>query len=562
MRIERLILENFGPFQNYELEFPTEEGVSLLLVGKNNEGKSTILRALKILYDSTKVIGKAKYRLSINDEPYYSLLKQDVGDIRIGRLIYNYGDEVSKIIGVFSNNFQITAFLDSHRDVIYADYSGRYPSDINSIMGFIPPLGPITEHEEVLSNINYLKANINTSLAPRHLRNYYYQLLSPEQFQLVKKIVNSSWIDVELDSFDLIIEQNQLECFYKENGILREISWAGQGLQVWFQIITHLVLLLDRQIIILDEPEVNLHPEKQNELISIIRQYHNGSVIIATHSIELMNNVNISHIINTKKNQNKPSIKITTDRKYLEEVRANIGSNFNFVASQFEEVNNIVFTENVSDYAIISELLGEEFTSNSFNIPLYGFQQYYKSKYFKEAYEILLGKKVNCLVILDRDYYPDEYLSYIEHELNESNINVIFTDGKEIENYFIHPDIYKSICDERMYDDFNKWFWSFVESKKLEYLSDYTGIIIQYSKRHKSENTILKKYLPLFEGKWCDKKTKINLIPGKQTIGIIRKYFKDEHNLSLSNTTLINLLVKSNSGLVDSFISRIKNKTV
>lgn len=562
MRIEKLILENFGPFQNYELDFPAEEGVSLLLVGKNNEGKSTILSALKILSDSTKVIGKSKYRLSINDEPFYGLLKQDVGDIRIGRLIYNYGDEISKITGIFSNNFQITAFLDPQRDIIYADYLGRLPSDINSLMGFIPPLGPISEHEEVLSNINYLKANINTSLAPRHLRNYYYQLLTPQQFQLVKKIVNSSWTDIELDSFDLIIEQNQLECFYKENGILREISWAGQGLQVWFQIITHLVLLLDRQIIILDEPEVNLHPEKQNELINIIRQYHSGSVIIATHSIELMNNVNISHIINTKKNQNKPSIKITTDRKYLEEVRANIGSNFNFVASQFEEVNNIIFTEDLSDYAIISELLGWEFLSNSFNIPLYGFQQYYKAKYFKEAYEILLGKQVNCLVILDRDYYPDEYLANVENELNKSNINVVFTDGKEIENYFIHPDIYEPICEESDYNNFINWFWALVESKKLECLSDYTGIVIQYSKRQQSENTTLKKYLPLFEEKWCEKTTKINLIPGKQTIGLIRKYFKDMHNLSLSNTTLINLLINCNTGFVNGFISRIKEKTI
>ena len=133
MRIEKLIIENFGPFRIFEMDFPKEESVALLLVGKNNEGKSTILRALKFLYDSTKVIGKAKYRVVIDGDPYNTLLKQDVGDIRIGRLIHNYGEDVSKIIGLFSDGFEITVYLDPLKDIIYADYIKKLPADFNSI---------------------------------------------------------------------------------------------------------------------------------------------------------------------------------------------------------------------------------------------------------------------------------------------------------------------------------------------------------------------------------------------------------------------------------------------
>jgi energy-coupling factor transporter ATP-binding protein EcfA2 len=223
MVLLKLILENFGPFKNYELDFPQEEGVCVLLVGKNNEGKSTILRALKLIHDATKVIGKRKYRRIINSDLYFNLLKQDIGDIRIGRLIYNYVTDTSQITGIFSNGSSITVFLDAEKDIVYATYSRSLSYQIN-LFGFIPPLGPISEYEEEISNINYLKANVNTSLAPRHLRNYFQQLLSSEQFDLVKKIVKTSWEDVELDSFDRILEENRLECFYKENGILREIS--------------------------------------------------------------------------------------------------------------------------------------------------------------------------------------------------------------------------------------------------------------------------------------------------------------------------------------------------
>lgn len=547
MRIEKIILENFGPFRRFEMDFPKEEGVSLLLVGKNNEGKSTILRALKILYDSTKVIGKAKYQTIINGDPYYTLLKQDVGDIRIGRLIYNYRDDISKIIGLFSDGFEITAYLDSQRDIIYADYIRKLPTDINSIFGFIPPLGPIAEHEEVLSNLNYVKANINTSLAPRHLRNYYHQLLTNEQFQLVKKIVETSWANVELDSHDLIKGENRLECFYKEDGILREISWAGQGLQIWFQIITHLVLLLDRKILILDEPEVNLHPEKQNELISIIRQYFSGSVIIATHSIELMNNVNISHIINIKKHQNKPSIKIAADRKYLEEVRASIGSNFNFIASQFEEVDYLIFTEDADDYKIFKNLLeADSIVINDFNIPIHGFQQWPSAIYYKNSYSYFIGKSPKCIVILDRDYYPEEYFLPIREKLNQNDISLVLTPGKEIENIYIFPEMYKPILSSEDYDTFTKWFSDMIEEYKAESFADYTGIYLKICKSDKEKNTVIKEAMKNFETSWNIVNHRYELIPGKNVLKKIRRYFQQNHSLTLTNNYLTKLLIQDN----------------
>ena len=156
--------------------------------------------------------------------------------------------------------------------------------------------------------------------------------------------------------YELNYQKGKIYCYYKENKIEREISWAGQGLQVWFQIIAHLVRLRKVSILILDEPEINLHPEKQNELVRILKDYYHGSVIIATHSVELMNNVSVSHIVNVQKKDNEPKIKSTDDRIYLNLVRSQIGSNFNLVASQFEEFDVIIFTEDTLDFNIISQI--------------------------------------------------------------------------------------------------------------------------------------------------------------------------------------------------------------
>ncbi|OIO80600.1 MAG: hypothetical protein COW11_05970 [Candidatus Omnitrophica bacterium CG12_big_fil_rev_8_21_14_0_65_43_15] len=356
MRIKQLILKDFGPFKRYSISFVNEDEVCVLLTGKNNEGKSSIINGLKLLDAATRVINKTKQEIRIGEDYYYKLLQQDTEDFLVGRMIHNYSKKKAEIIGVFHDGLKITVYLDPSEDIIYAENEGRLPSDVQNIFGFIPPLGPLSENEDIISDLSHLKTSINTSLAPRHLRNHFYHILTEEELDIVRQLINKSWPDIELLDYELNYQKGKIYCYYKENKIEREISWAGQGLQVWFQIIAHLVRLRKVSILILDEPEINLHPEKQNELVRILKDYYHGSVIIATHSVELMNNVSVSHIVNVQKKDNEPKIKSTDDRIYLNLVRSQIGSNFNLVASQFEEFDVIIFTEDTLDFNIISQI--------------------------------------------------------------------------------------------------------------------------------------------------------------------------------------------------------------
>ena len=49
MRLKTLYLENFGPFKEYEVEFPTESKSCILITGKNNTGKTTIVRGINLI---------------------------------------------------------------------------------------------------------------------------------------------------------------------------------------------------------------------------------------------------------------------------------------------------------------------------------------------------------------------------------------------------------------------------------------------------------------------------------------------------------------------------------
>jgi len=546
MRISKLYLQNYGPFISYEINFPEEEQICLLLTGKNNQGKSTLISALKLVHFASKIINRQKQIIRIEGNKYYRLLQQDVEDLNIGRLIYNYEGDRALIKATFSDNFEIHVFLDKINDIIYSDYIGKIPSDISSIFGFIPPLGQLAEDETLISNLYHLRKSLNTTLAPRHLRNHFFHFLSNEDFEVVKDIINSSWEEIELLNYEFDSSTGQINCFFKEKGITREISWAGQGLQVWFQIITHLVRLVNTSILILDEPEIFLYPQKQNELIQILKEYYYGSIIIATHSVELMNNVDISHIINVKKTSRKPKVKTTNDRIFLEIVRSQIGSNFNFIASQFDDVDLFIFTEDSSDFNIIRKL-AKVFSIhvNAFNIPIYGFNEYKKSIFYKESYELFFGRKINYSLVLDRDYYPEEYLNEIKNKLESFGINVIFTPGKEIENLILNEQSLKKVLNNNdLKNKFEEFLDKIFNTEYDDCLGSFLTLHEKFSPKNIDTKTILKIKKPYFDSQWHDVNTRFDIIGGKILLRKLRNFFKKNLNLNLSVDFLISKLLE------------------
>jgi energy-coupling factor transporter ATP-binding protein EcfA2 len=555
MRLEKLSLKDFGPFRRYSVTFVDEDQVCILLTGKNNEGKSSIINALKLLNAATKVINKTKQEFIIKGAYYYRLLQQDTENILIGRMIHDYSENIAEIKGSFRDGLNITVYLDPRKNLIYCEFEGYIPKDVQNIFGFIPPLGPINEDEDIIANLFYLKASMNSSLAPRHLRNHMYQILSEDEFDLVKEIIKKSWQGIELINYELDIRRNKIYCYYKEDGVEREISWAGQGLQVWFQIVTHLVRLQDASILILDEPEINLHPEKQNDLIRILKDYYSNSIIIATHSMELMNNVSVSHIVNVQKKHHEPKIKSTGDRNYLNLVRSQIGSNFNLIASQFEEFDLILFTEDTFDFQVIQQLAnGYRIRMKAFNIPIHGFSEFRKCIAYKDAYQLLIGKSIQYTAVLDRDYYPEEYLTRVKKYLSDKGIRTLYTLGKEIENTFLSPDILSLLFSAESSNEFTTMWNELFEGYRLDSFGSFLTLHKQFLDSGIDMKTITTIYGPVFEECWNNPDKRHLIIPGKEALGKIRVFYRAVAETNLSQTILIDTTIRSKNVTIRKFV--------
>jgi len=241
MRIKQLVLNKFGPFKSYTIPFVEEDQVCMLITGKNDEGKTNIINALKLIDAATKVIKKKNQEIFLDQTQYWKLLKQDTENMLIGRMTHNYEETIAEIHAQFEGYFSISVYVDPTLDIIYADCDGGIPADAQDIFGFIPPLGPLSEREEMIGKVHYLRACLNSSIAPRHLRNHLMQTLTSQEVSLVKEIIKTSWKNVELLDCERDYQGNRINYYYREGRIQREIAWAGQGLQVWFQIITHIV---------------------------------------------------------------------------------------------------------------------------------------------------------------------------------------------------------------------------------------------------------------------------------------------------------------------------------
>ena len=539
MHLKSILLRNFGPFRKYEIQFPEEDQVCALLTGKNNEGKSCIIRALKLLNAATKVVGRNRQIININGDERYRLLQADLDSVVVGRLVHNYQETIAEIRGTFSNGIRVEVFLDPMQDIVYADHIGQVPKELRESIGFIPPLGPVAEFEEPLTE-RYLRSVVDTSLAPRHIRNHFQFILNEDEFELIRDIVSNTWSNITLLRCEYDATQNHLNTFYKEDRWEREIAWAGQGLQVWFQIVSHLVRLRDKPLLVFDEPEVNLHPEKQNDLVSLVREYCLGSAIIATHSVELMNNVSVSHIVHVEKSKSKPKPKSTDDRTHLEIVRSSIGSNFNLIASQFDDVDALVFTEDTQDFKTVVAFASRlRINARLFNIPSHGFSGYKKVPFYKDAYNLLIGRETDCRVLLDRDFYPVDYLESVQNEMEKQNIQVLFTPGKEIENCFLSPKVIDQIIPKNERNKFDTFWDEVYEGLYYDCHGSFLKLHQEFLPSKLDIKTVATKYGPQFDKKWQSHESRHLLVSGKAALQKLRKFYRDTTGSNLSLKLLL-----------------------
>ncbi len=561
--IKELRLENYRGFVQHTIPFKKLN----VIVGANNAGKSTIVESLRILSLVVNRYQNLTYRkvpdwLSIGGKNYGVSPSLKYAEINFDSICNQYNNEEPAVISAdFKDGSNVTVYLNREGEIhsVIKTTNGRtissrseaYKIDLPSV-NILPQVGPVQRDENILDP-DYVKSAIGSSLSPSHFRNQlnvFYNL-----FPSYQDMVEQTWSGVMVKQ--LIKTNNMpktpLSLQIRNDNFVAEVSAMGHGLQMWLQVIWFLTLFRDSDVIILDEPDVYMHADLQKRLIRFIKDKF-PQVIITTHSIEIMAEVEPEEILVIDKSSKRSAFAINIPA--VQRVVESTGSIHNINLARLWKAKKFLLVEG-EDLKYFKIIQNKLFPHSLYpidsipNMTIYGWNGW---NYAIGSSMLLLNsfkEKLIVYCILDSDYHSEIEISERLDEAKEKGIELHIWKKKEIENYFIVPQTFARIISRRSkgkfspsINDINKQLFKISRSLKDDTTDCIANEIFQKfkSKGIQSANREARKIVDKIES---IEGNILSIISGKEIISQMSSWSQNNYKVSFSPIALLNELHKS-----------------
>ncbi len=460
--IKSLRLDSFKGFEQFSINF----GHDSWLVGPNNAGKSTVIAALRT---AAQMVGYAKRR-----RPEYYAMDGGVQvaghafpSERFGlieeNLRHEFRDVETRLDIRFGSGARLTAVWPPAADDDESYFYIRSGQDVQvrttaaaraalPSIGVVPILAPV-EHEESRLSDEHVRSHLAGRLASRHARNQLRLLQAQEPSVGDHDTALSEFLDwaapwtPDFEIQDLVQRTTEtgvvldVYCREPQSRSERELFWAGDGVQVWIQLLMHLFRNRGRDVVILDEPDLYLHADLQRRLVRLLESMDTQTVA-ASHSAEVLVEAPPASVIWVSRDRRRavraPSEKVASD------LTSAIGSHFNLRLARALRARAVVFVEGEDMRMLrnVATTLGAERLAREAGIvtvPLRGFTNWEHVEPFSWLLDELLEHAVHTLVVLDRDYRTDEQIGSVEARLAAIGVAAHVWRRKELESYFLVP---------------------------------------------------------------------------------------------------------------------------
>ena len=535
-----------------------------VLVGPNNSGKSTIIRAFRILEVALRQANAKKAEMiQINDQNYMGYRISDRNfPVSLENVHTDYEESDARIRFRCNNGNSLELLFPSDGGCILVPNAqgkqchtpGRFKSCFPISIQTVPELGPL-EDEEFLLNEGTIRRGLSTHRASRHFRNYWR--LYPEGFDEFANMVSQTWPGMEIERPELMdIMSQRLTMFCRENRISREIYWSGFGFQIWCQILTHLSRGKNATVLVIDEPEVYLHPDVQRQLVGILRDI-GPDIVIASHSTEIIGESDPYEILIVDKKKNSASR--LKDINQIQAALDIIGSVHNVKLTHLARTGRLLYIEGSNDGKILRRFarklgLVELASGNDITmIESEGFSSWKKIEASAWAFEKALQGQFRIGAVFDRDYFSNEEIEVVLQKLSIRFPAVYIHERKEIENYMLVPEplnraIQKTIRERNRkmgIDDpgdfdvaqeltlISNEYKSYIMSQLAGKRSDFIR------KTGKDTSTVTREVLDSVEDKWANLETRLALVPGKIVLKRLREKLKAHFSINLTDIRII-----------------------
>jgi energy-coupling factor transporter ATP-binding protein EcfA2 len=562
IRITSVEFRDFKAFPHFSISLDEVN----ILVGPNNCGKSTVLGAFKALwFGLRKAKAKAPDVVKGPDGQNFGYILSDENfPISIENIHTDYAQIDSQVIFRLSNSNKLKLFFSKEGGVIlFTDTEMgdiKKPALFNQLfpisLAIVPTLGPV-ENKEPLLKSETVQRELYTHRASRHFRNYWHY--NPEGFEEFSELVRLTWPGMEIQKPEKPdYNENTISMFCLENRMTRELYWAGFGFQVWCQLLTHISRSRDSSIIVIDEPEIYLHPDVQRQLLSILRKI-GPDILLATHSSEIITEADPSEILLIDKTAK--SARRLTDISEVQVALNTIGSVQNISLTQLAKNRKVVFFEDNYDFQIIrwfAKIIGFENFASSNEITIIksgGFSHWERINLVAGEIEKILGSPIKIAAVFDTDYHCTDEIDEIIGKLRTNLFFVHFHKRKEIENYLLIPPVLirtiEKEIEKRCYktgepipkidtQEFFSIFNEVTEAQRDNTFAQYSAKKSDYSKKKGIDlATSIAETSKVFGGKWGILDERMTIVPGKKVLGKIREEIHSRYKVTITDSKII-----------------------
>jgi len=330
MKIKKVHIKNIKGIKDLELLFKKDNEILdvIVLAGVNGSGKTTILESIKDFFDNKNVNYNEPEKSNVNLNIFFEDFEK------------NKIEEAEKSSNNCSYKYMLWNFFKTLKDYDYyrkendqlfeSQISKRFENPPKII--YVPAENKFENVETKSTTLsrNYEFINIvNSKLMediPSYIatrRNYLAtieeDLTMKEVTNIVVNEINSIFsileLDVKLKGFSK--DEKTMPIFENSVGEEFDINDLSSGeKQLFLRTLSIKMLEPNNSIILIDEPELSLHPKWQQRIIEVYKKIgENNQIILATHSPHILGSVSNEKILILYRDENG-KIEAKTGEKY------------------------------------------------------------------------------------------------------------------------------------------------------------------------------------------------------------------------------------------------------